>query len=251
MTKDAREALRSAQLDLAQTESTLEAAQAATGRARALLGSIVREAEDHEAVERSASSALASEMKAALLTGAAPSVSASDREMAKSAAARATLETRRRTAEQVVAELTGEEREAEEDVATAREAVSEAIRGVLRATAAQIADRWEAVEFEALALRERLGRISGAVWKVGAIDDASRRALQANTEASFGELDRMIENQWVQFGAALMRDPDARIDFAPVDDARAAERGERENSRRANEAVIARMRTSQLAEAHS
>ena len=71
---------------------------------------------------------------------AALSVSGSDREMVKSASARATLETRRRTAEQVVAELTGEEREAEEAVASAREAVSDAVRGVVRTTAAQIAN---------------------------------------------------------------------------------------------------------------
>ena len=51
MTKDAREALRNAQLDLAQAESALEAAQGATSRARALLETIVREAEDHEAVD--------------------------------------------------------------------------------------------------------------------------------------------------------------------------------------------------------
>ena len=65
----------------------------------------------------------------------------------------------------------------------------------VRATAAQIADDGRR---EALALRERLlGRISGAIWKVGAIDDASMRALRANSEASFRELDRMIENQWI------------------------------------------------------
>ena len=62
-TKDAREALRNAQLDLAQAESTLQAAQGATSRRAP--ETIVREAEDHEAVERSASSALASEVKAA------------------------------------------------------------------------------------------------------------------------------------------------------------------------------------------
>jgi hypothetical protein len=251
MTKDAREALRAAQLDLAQAESTLEAAQKTVTRAQALLETIVREAKDHEAAEMRVSTSLASEMKAALMTGAALSVSASDREMAKSAAARATLETRRQTAEQVVAELAGEEREAYEAVAMAREAVGEAMRGVLRATAAQISARWEAVEAEALTLRERLGRFSGAVWRIGAIDDASSRALQANSDTSFRELDRLIETQWVEFGAALLRDPEARIDFAPVDDVRAAERDERENDRRAVEAINARMRTSRLAEAHS
>jgi hypothetical protein len=129
--------------------------------------------------------------------------------------------------------LRAEEISADEAVATAREAVGEAIRGVLRPTAAQIAERWEAIDAQALTLRERLGRISGAVWKVRAIDDASTRALRANSEAAFNELDRLIESQWIEYSAALLHDPESRIDFGPVDDARAAERDERENHRRA------------------
>jgi hypothetical protein len=196
------------------------------------------------------STLMADRLKAALRRGESPAVS-SDRSLAENAASSAELEGRRGAAERAVAELRAEEVDAEEAVETAREAVGEAIRGVLRATAAQISARWEAVEAEALTLRERLGRISGAVWRIGAIDDASTRALRANNETSFGEIDRMIENQWVEFGAALIRDSEARIDFAPVDAARAAEREERENHRRGVEAIIARMTATAGAEAHS
>ena len=89
--------------------------------------------------------------------------------MVKTATARATLETRRRSAEQVIAEFAGEEREREEAVARARKAVGEAIRSVLRETAGQISAQWKTVEAEALVLRERLGRINGAVWKLGGL----------------------------------------------------------------------------------
>ncbi len=76
---------------------------------------------------------------------------------------------------------------------------------------------------------------------MGAIDDASTRALRANSEVAFCEIDRMIENQWIEFGAALVRNPEAQIDFAPVDDARAAEREEREEHRSAVKTITARM----------
>ena len=76
------------------------------------------------------------------------------------------------------------------------------------------------------------------------------RACRRTARARSANLDRVIENQWIEFGAALVRNPEARIDFKSFDAARAAECEERENHRRRTEEVVARMRASQLAEAH-
>jgi hypothetical protein len=217
---EAREALGNAHAARAKAESGLESARAATTRARALLEGITRQIEDHEASEIRASTSLTAEIKSSLMTGATLSLSANDRETAKSAGARAALEARGRAAEQVVADLAAEEHEAEEVLNAANSVVADAVKGVLRATAAQIGQRWLAVNAESRALRQRLAQHFQSVGRLDGLDAATKAAIEANNKDETGEDFRAqarADACWIEYAASLLRDPDSLIDFTPVD----------------------------------
>jgi hypothetical protein len=74
------------------------------------------EALDAESVR--AASSLVDEMRAAIASGGTPSVATTDRDKAKSDAARTALDARRRAAEEVVGDFKAEEREREREVAS-------------------------------------------------------------------------------------------------------------------------------------
>jgi hypothetical protein len=219
MTAVAREELKAAHAALAAAERKLETARAATSKARALSAEITRQAAAQEAVERRASVSLADRIKAAIKGGADPSF---DEDTAKNASTRTALEGRRQTAEQVVADLTEEEREAAEAVEASREAVSHCIKAVMREEARALAERWNVAEAEARvaeakarSMRLRLGRFHDVVDKLGRIDDQVWEALRLNTLDDYDlEADRAVRGVWTSFATALTRDADAKPDFA-------------------------------------
>jgi hypothetical protein len=241
---EAREALRSAQGNLAAAEVALNAARATTGRAREILEAIIRESERLDATERRAAEVIEDQMRASLMSGAAPSVSASDRDTAKNAAARAAIDVRRAAAERVVAEFLAAEHEAAEAVEQAQAAVARAIKAVMRAEASALAARWAAVDEEARILRSRLGRVYGPVSQLGALDDQVSKAIAANDDDTVNlEETAAVTDVWNSFAASLARDSEARIDFLPVDHAREEVRAARERVHVSTEDIVAQMRT--------
>jgi hypothetical protein len=215
MTAISRAELKGAQTALAKAERKLETARAATGKARALLTDTVREAEDHEAIERRASVSFTERIKAAIKGGAVPSF---DHDTAKNAAASTMLETHRQAAEQVFAALLKEELEEEDAIAVSREAVSTAIRTVMTEEARALAKRWRDVEAEARSIRVRLGRFHGPMERLGIMDDEVWRALQLNTDENLNlEEHHAVTGAWTSLGAALARHAEAKPDFAQVD----------------------------------
>jgi hypothetical protein len=218
---DAREALKAAHVAREKAERAVEAARAATNRARALLDGVVRDAEDLRALDQQTSSQHAVALKEALRRGDAPPVrKASQR---ADAAKLAEAEDHVRAAEAAVAELRSEEVVAEQGVASAREAVGDAVQGTLRATAAQIAQKWAAVHAESRALRERLGPAHGNVSRLRGLDAVTKAAIDANEndplEYGYLQSRARMDACWVDFAASLARDSEALILFEPADDA--------------------------------
>jgi hypothetical protein len=217
----AREELKIDHAACAVLKRKLEAARTAASKARALHGEITRQAAELEGVERRASVSLTDRIKAAIKGGENPSF---DRDAAKSAAARNGAEGRRQTSEQVVAELTTEEREAEEAVEAAKNAASDGIRAVMKEEARALAERWNGPETEvrvaeakARSMRLRLGRFHGMVDGLG-YDDQVWRAIRLNTQENYDlEAERAVKGVWTSFAEALTRDADATLDFAEMD----------------------------------
>jgi hypothetical protein len=245
-TIEARAALRDAQGNLSAAEAGLVHAREVSDRARSILEEIVRQGEAIDARMRQSSEALADEMRGAVLTGAAPSVSASDREAAKTEAARAALDARRAAAERVVSDFAAAEREAASTFEEAQAAVAGAIKAVVRGEAAALAAKWAVVDAEARALRARLGTPYGVLTNVGALDGDVLRGITANADEP-GDLatSQAVEGAWATLAAELQSDPEARIDFVPVDQARAEARAARERSHASDEEItrqLAQMR---------
>jgi hypothetical protein len=220
MTATARDELKAAQGALTILERKLDAARAASIKARALHEETVRQVFELEAGERRASTSLTDRIKAAIKGGVALSF---DDDTSKTAAVRSALEGRRRVAEQAVADLSAEELEAEEAVQTAKSTVDLGVKAVMRATAAEVTEQWNsaeaavrAAEAKSRSIRLRLGRFHGEVDRLG-YDDEVWRAIRLNTqEDCVLETDRAVQAAWTSFGDALARDANAKPDFAEL-----------------------------------
>jgi hypothetical protein len=236
---EAREALKVAQGNLAAAEAALNAAVETADRARALLEGIVRESEALEASALRAAGAMAEAMRAAFLDGTSPPTAMSEKDHAKSAAARAAVELRRQAAEAIVADFAGAQREAEQDVESARAAVGAAIRGILRAEAESITAEWADLDESARAIRVRLGGAYGQAFKLG-LGDMAYRAIELNDcdRVDLGEA-AAVADAWNSFAADLAKDSEAKISFEPVDRAREEARAARDRVHASNESIAA------------
>jgi hypothetical protein len=213
-------------------ESALESARAATNRARDLVEEITRQVEDAAADEKRVSWAAQDRLKAALRSGASPGDFVAERRSAGGDVA-AKLE----AARLVVADFKAEESACEQALSDAAAAIERAVEGVLRVEVEAIAEKWAEIDLEARRLRIRLGTQGDPVWTAAGKSDAGRRATHQN----FRDCDFDLQEQqaarapWLDFSAALISDPDARLDFAAADIAleelcreRAARRAENE-----------------------
>jgi hypothetical protein len=241
MINTGRDELRHALARRTAAENALESARQASAKGRELIEKITRQAEDIEADSMREAEKIAVEMKAAILSGGAPSMAANDRGTAKNVASRAEFDARRQAAEQVVADLAAEEREREREVSDATVAVEQAVQDVLRTEAEKIAANWEELELKARAIRIRLGGLSGdPIWRVSGLSDRVGRALYLNREDR--EFDRpeseITRDLWIEFGAALVHDPDAQLTFTASE--RAIEK--RAERQAADERYIASLR---------
>jgi hypothetical protein len=246
MNNEAREALRVALGDREAASAALEHAHETANRARSILEEAVRESEKLDATDRRASEVIENQMRDALRIGHAPPAPASEKDVSKSAAARAALDVRRAAAERVVSDFSAAEREAAEHFQEAQSAVSAAVKGVIRAEAARLAARWAVVDEEARALRARLGAPYGLISQLGALDGEVLRGITANADepADLAE-SQAVEGAWASLAAGLQSDPEARIDFGPVDQARESARADRERSHASDEEIarqLAQMR---------
>jgi hypothetical protein len=225
-------------------ESARDGARQVTGRARALLEEVIRQAENAVAADSRAERECIAEMRAAFRAGAMPTVSPPDKDAARAAAERATLDIRRAAGEAAIADLAEEEREAEATLERDNEAVAFAIRAVLKEEVEKITQSWEAVEAEARALRIRLGREGDPVWRIAGQSDAGCRATGQNfQDAEFDFQQRQIASgPWIEFSSALIHDADARLDFAALDRALEEISKERAERRAADERYIASLR---------
>jgi hypothetical protein len=243
---EAREALRSAQGNLAAAEAALTAARSTTGRAREILSDAIREGEKFDAQMRQASDVLADKIRGAIEAGSSPAIPAGD--MTKNAAARAAIDLRRTAAARVVSDFSAAEHEAAAVLEEARGAVAGAIKGVLRSEAEAMAARWAAVDAEARVLRSRLGRAYGPISQLGALDDDVSRAIGANNDDAVNlEETAAVAAVWNALAADLAQNSDARLDFGPVDRARESARADRDRVHVSTAEIIARMRSPMLA----
>jgi hypothetical protein len=234
---EAREALRAAHAGRVRAEATLEAARAATGRAREVLAVAVRDLDALDGEERRAADELADRIRVAIEQGVAPKPV-----VAKASASRAELEVRRTAIERTVAEFQVREVELERGVELSCAAVANAVQNVLMAEAKHIADRWEIIDREAQMLRARLGRPAGRVWRLGGVEGPIMQAIAANDRDQLVLAEHhAIEDVWVDLASRLVRDPDARIDFAPADGVIAELRAERESHRAGVSEIVSRM----------
>jgi hypothetical protein len=222
----------------------LEKARSASGSARLLLADSVRQSEDVEAVEMREATSRFEEMKASLLAGSLPSIAAGDKGRARISAA--AFGVRRQAAEAVVADLAGDERAAEVDLERANEAVAAAIRSLVKAEAEHLAERWTEAEAEARKIRIRLGRDGDPASRLPGFSQKLGRAFYANgADEHFGHGESEIAREpWTRFGADLLSDPNAKLDFGGADRALDAALKERKAHRQAEAAFVERMRVS-------
>jgi hypothetical protein len=226
---EARAALKVALGDRAAAEAALAHARDVSDRGRAILAGVIAESERLDAIERRAAEVIEAQMRDALRLGNAPPATASDRDVSKNAAARTAIDVRRSASERVVSDFAASERDAAEAFQDAQAAVSAAVKAVVRAEAARLAARWAAVDAEALALRQRLGSPYGLLSNVAGLDADVLRAMTANAdEGTVLQVNGAVEGAWQTLAAGLQSDPEARIDFSPVDQARAEAKAARE-----------------------
>jgi hypothetical protein len=204
----------------------LEAARAATSKARALHETIVSQAFEHEAGERRASLSLKDKIKAAIKGGAEPTFE----DIPKSTAERADIEARRKVSEQAVADLVEEERECQEAHSAALTAVASSVEMVMKDEARSICERWSDLEAEvraaqakAVSVRRHVGRSYGPVHNVGCAvgEHMDRQVWDAillnDKEDTDLERNRAVKGAWDAFANALIHDADATLDFVAVD----------------------------------
>jgi hypothetical protein len=240
---EAREALRVALGDRAAAEAALAHAREVSDRAREILEGVTRDGEKLDADLRRAAEAVEDQLRGAVLTGAAPSAPASDRDAAKTAAARAAIAVRQQAAERVVSDFAAAERDAAEAFQDAQASVASAVKNVIRSEAARLASRWAVVDEEARALRTRLGAPYGVLTNVGALDDTVLRGITANADDRTDLLvNSAVEASWSSLAAELQSNFEARIDFGPVDQARESARADRERVRVSTSDIIAQLR---------
>jgi DNA repair exonuclease SbcCD ATPase subunit len=237
MNNTARDGLRAALAQRDAAESALESAHQASARGRALIETITRQVEELDAASVRVASSMAAEMRAVIAGGSTPSVATNDREKTKNDVARTALDARRQAAEEVVGDFKAEEREREREVSDATAAVERAVRDILRVEAEAIAEKWAEVDLEARRLRIRLGVQGDPVWTAAGKSDAGCRATAQNfRDSDFGLQEQQAARApWLEFSAALISDPDARLDFAGADRAIDEMRKERVARRAENE----------------
>jgi hypothetical protein len=242
-TPTVRDGLKAAHSALAAAQQALEASRAASERARAWLADVVRQAEDHEATEKHTVASIVDSLKNSIRGGNGPSI-ASEKSIAKSSAAHAEIEGRRSAALQVVEGLREEENEAERAVADAQKGVEFAVKAVLRAEAIAQAAAWKPLDAAARAARARLGRHHGPVSMLMTSSDTVAAAISENEK---GEFDlaaiRDVDHAWNAFGAALLLDANAPLDFQQAEIAAAERAQEKANSKARIDAIFARMNT--------
>jgi hypothetical protein len=207
-----RDELRHAHDALAAAERALEKARAATENGRKFLDDLVRESERHAAVEKQFTESIATNLKAALQSGASPTFG-NEKEASKHASGRADIDTRRAVAVRIVADLHDDEKRAEQEVEEAKKGVETAVKDVLKAEANSIAERWAPIDREARALRAKLGRHHGPVSRLMISSPTVSAAISANHEEQYHPAMNAIDDAWSAFGAALLQDPDAALNF--------------------------------------
>jgi hypothetical protein len=236
---EARAELRAAHAELAKAEAAFATAQRATDRARQMLDAAIRDNERQDAASRQAADALVDQARDAIAAGCIPSISTGS----KNAVARAELEARRVTAERIVSDFAAASRSASDIVGTAKEAVAKAIRVVIKSEAESLAARWAIVDAEAQAVRARLGRVYGPVWRLEGLGGDVSRAISMNEDDRLDlEENHTVADAWTDFADALTRNPEARPDFVALDRVRGSAREERTQSQAAIERIVAQMR---------
>lgn len=214
-----REALRHAQGARERAREHIERVSAAIGRAQRTLEIVIRDSQEVEAASRKSAEQRADRLLATLRGSATVDFADDDNAAGAYEVKGAAYRLRRATAERALAELQHELAEAEGVLTEIDANVARLINAVLRLEARKIADRWAHVDAEARVLRQRLGRIYGAVHKFGETAGTPIGvAIQANETDSLNlEQHVAVNDVWTELAAALMTDPEARPDWGPVD----------------------------------
>jgi hypothetical protein len=212
----ARASLKRAQAAAAKAVAALEAARHASTKGRTFLAEVVSEFERHAAIDKRISTSRTSRVKEAIKSGVAP-VFAPDGDLSASAVARAELDNRRVAAEQVVAELVAEEREAERVASASKVALDDAIKAVMREEAERIAERAEHHAAEALRERVKLGGLYGNIDQMPGLSAAVIRSVRANAEVTWNSPEYHALSAsgivWSMLEGALAHDSNAQPAF--------------------------------------
>ena len=179
-------------------------------------------------------------MKAAIQAGSAP-VFAADKELAKSAATRVEIDSRRAVAVGIVEDLRSDERLAEQELSDAQKDIEAAVKDVLKAEAVALADAWRPLDAAARAARSRLGRHHGPVSRLLTSSPAVSSAILENEKSQYDPAERDVDAAWEGFAAKLLQDFAARLDFTPAETASAERAQEHAASKARVDAIVARM----------
>jgi hypothetical protein len=213
---EARAGLRAAFTARTKAVKAVEAAKAASGRARALVAELGAEANRLEAEDRSIAEARAGEIRQAMVAGKQPRLTASSK---VPALAEALAEARNRLAAARLAEAQLIEAEAKADFAraAAEGAIAEAIKSVVRAAADEMAERVLDMRAEVEQLQEQIGP-HGYGFLLRYLDVRSGDPLSEamagviwETQGQPWQRSAAYAAKWKAWSEALAQNPDAKL----------------------------------------
>jgi len=215
--EEARAALRDSFKARTRSVKSLEAARAATIRARALVADLSGELEKHVHAGKRVSAMRTDDLKATLKAGKAPSFEVLA-EIPAIAAKRAEAESWLTAAKQALEELSRDEAEAEAELQRSQASVTAAIKNVVQAAADEMAERILDLQAEADDLHERLGIYGSLGFLSRFLDPKNGTALSlAMSGQVWGfngpEMKRSAAHQvkWQAFAKALETDPNVPL----------------------------------------
>ena len=223
---EARAVLKEAFASRAKAAKSLESARSATKRATLLVGELAADVEKHAAAGKRVSAMRSEDLKQALKTGKAVSFEQLA-QVPQIAAKRMEAESRRDAAKAALEDLQRDELEAEAALKQAEAAVETAIKGVVLAVAAGMADKVEDLEAALADLRERIGLRTYALGEIlgSALTSQLAHIMSgANWLTNGPEMRRSLAHsaRWKAFGLALATDPAAELRFDAPEAAEAA-----------------------------
>jgi hypothetical protein len=229
---DARSALRSARVKVVEADERLAVVKDTREAAQAFAGKVAREVEGFAAIDHEIACDRADAIRRALTSGAIPMFEALPA-VSANAAQMAEAQNRLEACRLALGEIETDQRNAEAALSTAKDSERAAIVAVMIGEAVSIAERIEALEGEARALRVQLGGPFGVVGGLPGLPDVVARVITSTADnmtevmlrtPGLEQAGRRAARVWAVFASLLESDSEAALDFdgSAADEARAA-----------------------------